>query len=403
MPGPTDPAIVSADHPNGDLQRQLLGLLGRSSRDGSRLDAELRELAKSYPGRVYQELIQHLTSLELNREEGAGYWKAVVAHQGKMEGQLGRAVDVRVAMLDWLLEARALKQPRIVELAMFQQLQASVHRDALTGLHNFRFFEEHLRREIAKHSRRVIPLSLAMIDIDHFKSYNDRYGHEAGNRALIAVGRVLTHSLRQHDICARYGGEEFALVLSDTTKPAAKEVAERTRQSVELRCQEISGMSLAKVPTVSIGIATYPADATDAGDLVRNADKALYTAKARGRNQVRVYGDVMRSFRRSDMRIEGRLRMLRDDYEPFQTSSVGEGGLSMHVGRELPIGALVEVALSVPDRGRDVRVTGRVVHSREAGPGEFETGVDITDIDEQDRAILGRVLKRNGDPAEMRR
>jgi serine/threonine-protein kinase len=82
------------------------------------------------------------------------------------------------------------------------------------------------------------------IDIDHFKSYNDELGNEAGNEALIAVGRVLTDSLRQHDVCARYGGEEFALVLSETTKPDAREVAERTRQSVEQHIEDIAGIKL---------------------------------------------------------------------------------------------------------------------------------------------------------------
>ena len=128
----------------------------------------------------------------------------------------------------------------------------------------------------------------------HFKGYNDQFGHEAGNQALIAVGRVLSQSLREHDICARYGGEEFALVLSDTTKSSAKEVAERTRHEVQHNCEEIAGIELVKVPTISIGIATFPADASDATDLIRNADKALYVAKAGGRNQVRVFGDATR-------------------------------------------------------------------------------------------------------------
>lgn len=392
-----DVEAQSKNGPDAALHRELHGLVDRSSHDGGQLDAELRELAKSYEGRVYRELIQQLTSLELNREDGAGYWQAVMVQQQELEQRLGRSVDVRVAMLDWLLEARALKEPRIVELAMFEELQASVHRDGLTGLHNFRFFDEHLRREVANSARRVVPLSLAMIDIDHFKGYNDEYGHEAGNQALIAVGRVLSQSLREHDICARYGGEEFALVLSDTTKSSAKEVAERTRHEVQHNCEEIAGFELVKVPTISVGIATFPADATDATDLIRNADKALYVAKAGGRNQVRVYGDATRSYRRVDLHLEGRFRTLHETYEPFSTSSVGEGGLSMHIGRELPTGALVEVCLALPGRNRDLMATGRVVYARPDSPGQFETGIQMSEVDPDDRAELARLLENHDD------
>jgi diguanylate cyclase (GGDEF)-like protein len=378
--------------PDAELLNALAGLVGDNPRDGSRLDAELRELAKSYEGRVYQELIQQLTSLELNSEDGAGYWRAVVSHQGYMEERLGKPVDVRVAMLDWLLEARALKEPRILELAKFERLQSSVHRDGLTGLYNFRFFEEHLGREIAKNGRKLSPLTVAMIDIDHFKVFNDTHGHESGNEALIAVGRVLADSLRQHDICARYGGEEFVLVLSDTPKAAAGEVAERARQSVEDHIDEIAGVTLSGPLTISVGLATYPADAADAGALVRAADQALYTAKANGRNRVQMAGDVPRSFRRMDVRLTGRFRTLTEGYEAFSTSSVGEGGFAMRVERELPPGSLIEVAIEAPEGGRDLVVTGRVVYTRLAGDTDFETGINITEIDDEGQALLGRVL-----------
>jgi diguanylate cyclase (GGDEF)-like protein len=377
---------------DADLLDALAGLVGDNPRDGSRLDAELRELAKSYEGRVYQELIQQLTSLELNNEDGAGYWRAVVGHQEFMEERLGKPVDVRVAMLDWLLEARALEEPRIVELAKFERLQSSVHKDGLTGLYNFRFFDEHLRREIAKNGRKLSPLSVAMIDIDHFKLYNDTHGHEAGNEALIAVGRVLTDSLRQHDICARYGGEEFVLVLSDTPKSDAREVADRARRSIEDRIEEIADVTLAGPLTISIGLATYPADAVEAGALIREADQALYTAKANGRNQVQMAGDLPRSFRRTDMRLTGRFRTLTEGYEAFDTYSVGEGGFAMRVERELTPGSLVEVAIEAPDGGRDLVVTGRVVYTRLTGDTDFETGVNITEIDDEGQALLGRVM-----------
>ena len=382
------------------LRRELLSLLDRSALDGARLDSGLRALANKYQCDVYDGLIQLLTSLELDQDEGSASWRAVVAHQQRMERDRGRATDIRVAMLDWFLETRALKEPRIVELDELEELQASVYRDGLTDLHNYRFFDEHLRREIAKGGRRLTPLSLVMIDVDDFKAYNDRYGHEAGNQALIAVARVLGESLRQDDVCARYGGEEFALVLSDTPKPAARDVAERTRRRVQEVCAELAGVAKGDTPTISLGIATHPADATDANTLIRSADKALYAAKDAGKNQVRVFGDVKRSYRRAEVLLDGRFRTLETRHEPFNTSSIGEGGLRIRVGRELPVGSLLEIRLQVPGHGHDLAATGRVVYLRPDGPEDFEAGIRITEITAKDRMELGRLLERSGDALE---
>jgi len=185
-------------------------------------------------------------------------------------------------------------------------------------------------------------------------------------------------------------------VLSETTKPDAREVAERTRLSVEEHIEDIAGIKLKRRPTISVGIATYPADADDANSLVRTADQALYTAKSNGRNQVRVHGDMTRSFRRADMKLVGRFRTLENSYEDFATTSVGQGGFSMDLDRELTAGSLIEVALRIPERGRDLVATGRVVYVRPTSSGEFETGVNITEIAESDRATLGKVLEEIG-------
>jgi diguanylate cyclase (GGDEF)-like protein len=153
--------------------------------------------------------------------------------------------------------------------------------DALTGLKNRRKFDATIDAEWRRAARQQEPLALLMIDADHFKAYNDTFGHQAGDQVLIGIAICISDSVqRAGDCAARYGGEEFAVLLPGLTPTDALAVAEKIR----LRVQQWSGEQ--EVNTVSIGIASMTPVATlDWSDLVRIADKALYAAKANGRNQ----------------------------------------------------------------------------------------------------------------------
>jgi diguanylate cyclase (GGDEF)-like protein len=382
--GPSDPA--------SDLRAHLRDLLGRPWYDARLLEDELRALAGVTAGGLYHELLRELATLDVNPDEGADHWEAVIRRQKEMTASLGRPVDVRAALLDWLLEADAVHGPKIVEIGTFGALEESVQRDGLTGLHNFRFFEEHLRRELNRSTRGMAPVSLAMIDVDHFKQFNDRHGHEAGNQALAAVARVMEHCVRQNDVCARYGGEEFAVVLSGTSKTAAAEALERLRRSVEERAGEIAGTELPQTITVSVGIATCPGDATEAQLLVERADAALYRAKEGGRNRVCVHGDTTRSYRRAEIRLNGRFRSGPERGRSFTTTSVGDGGFSMLLESERPVGSVMEVSLEIPGTDDPVPVAGRVVYARPEAGGAFETGIKIIDVDHEGRDALTDLL-----------
>ncbi len=169
--------------------------------------------------------------------------------------------------------------------------------DGLTGLANHRHFWERLRDEVTRARRYEHPLSLLMLDLDDFKSVNDRFGHPAGDQVLHAVGTVLREQVRQGvDIPARYGGEEFAVVLPCTesmmddgaTLDGAVTTAERIRQAIADLRPPVGDSAWTGI-TVSIGVATLPVHATDAEELVHKADQALYRAKALGKDRVAVY------------------------------------------------------------------------------------------------------------------
>jgi len=174
------------------------------------------------------------------------------------------------------------QQAAVREMAEKEHYRALSIVDSLTGLYNRRHFQELLAREIARARRYSQELSLLMIDIDHFKKYQDRVGHVAGDQALRNVGQTLLSSVRGVDAISRYGGEEFAIIMPETGKEQAAAAAKRTKEAVA----EAQAPGRKKL-TVSIGIANYPEDAKDEEQLVFRADQALYQAKQAGRNRIR--------------------------------------------------------------------------------------------------------------------
>jgi len=156
-------------------------------------------------------------------------------------------------------------------------------KDDLTGIHNRRYFNERLVDELERVTRYPKePVSLILTDIDFFKQVNDNYGHQAGDSVLIWFARLLAAKLRKSDVVARYGGEEFVILLINTCKQRAVEVAEELRREIERVSREATGITI----TSSFGVASFIQDATTLESLVGKADKALYAAKAQGRNRV---------------------------------------------------------------------------------------------------------------------
>jgi diguanylate cyclase (GGDEF)-like protein len=165
-------------------------------------------------------------------------------------------------------------------------LEALAITDGLTGLYNHRHFQESMEKEIRRCDRESRPLSLLLIDLDHFKQYNDRYGHTEGDAALRRVAGQVMKSIRATDMAFRYGGEELAVLLPSCSKEQAAEVAEKMREAVAksgARPGRFGGRT-----TISIGVATFPEDGRVARGLVDTADAALYAAKAQGRDRVAV-------------------------------------------------------------------------------------------------------------------
>jgi diguanylate cyclase (GGDEF)-like protein len=158
--------------------------------------------------------------------------------------------------------------------------------DSLTGLANFRYFQTQLKEEISRAARYQHKFVLLLIDIDHFKHFNDTNGHQMGNVLLKQLADTLRETLRKEDFIARYGGEEFVVILPETDQSKARVAAERLREAVaHAEFPGGQGQPGGRL-TISVGGAVFPADAEVPGRLIEKADKALYAAKNAGRNRV---------------------------------------------------------------------------------------------------------------------
>lgn len=185
---------------------------------------------------------------------------------------------------DELRGANARLSGQLAEIEALQaRLREQAVRDALTGLFNRRYLTETLQRELARCAREARPLSVVMLDVDHFKALNDASGHEAGDRVLQALSGLLAEQVRQEDVACRFGGEEFVIVLPGASAADAAARAEAWREAV-LRLQ-VPHQDATLSVTVSMGVAERGAGA-HADDLLRRADQALYEAKRGGRNRV---------------------------------------------------------------------------------------------------------------------
>jgi diguanylate cyclase (GGDEF)-like protein len=202
-------------------------------------------------------------------------WQARAQHGQELLRQRAQfALELNNINLEKKVELRTQELKKLME-----ELEALSLTDSLTGLANRRAFEQRLKMEWQRATRYEHPLTIMLIDVDHFKRFNDDFGHQTGDHVLAQVGTILQQAVRTTDLACRYGGEEFVIILPDTSLDDAMPIAHRIREQVANYAWE------ARQVTVSVGVSMLNQQET-ANQLVSDADQALYQAKAAGRNQV---------------------------------------------------------------------------------------------------------------------
>jgi diguanylate cyclase (GGDEF)-like protein len=211
---------------------------------------------------------------------------------GRVRGCLatiGDVTEIEHSNHELRLALANLEQSRMQIEAQNQELVRLATRDSLTGLHNRRAFFDSAGGLLAGHASRATGFAVLMLDVDHFKSFNDQHGHATGDQVLQSVARQIADTLRQQDVVARYGGEEFCALLSNVDELQAHALAERVREAVAdnagrgLRAGEDLRV------TISVGLCATTAGSAELSELLKRADDALYQAKRGGRNRVVVH------------------------------------------------------------------------------------------------------------------
>lgn len=247
------------------------------------LDSEERKkhasIRKNRGKGFYVDLLFILTHKSYPCKHAERLWHNIVHHKNVLTQLLGRNPGIAVAAHDFIVNILGeLESLTIIEESKMAEVTTIAIKDGLSCLYNHVTFQTKLIAEIERCKRYSTNVSLIMLDIDHFKRFNDTYGHQYGDKVIRKIGQLLVDDCRDIDIPCRYGGEEFAIILPETSGEDAFKFSERLRKDIQTKMEK-------EQITVSLGVAAFPADADTKQDLISASDKALFRAKESGRNK----------------------------------------------------------------------------------------------------------------------
>jgi diguanylate cyclase (GGDEF)-like protein len=378
------------------FRQSLLRLLEAGPGDEDRLLAEF-EAERRAGQPLYSSLLYILTHLNFAERAAHKHWERIRAHRERLESGLGRSVGLRVAILDYFVNVnRELKNPKVIEISIYQRTERDALTDGLTGLFNHGYLMQVLRREVHRAKRHDLKLSLAMFDLDDFKKVNDSHGHVEGDRVLMKSAGLVRESLREIDIAARYGGEEFAVVLPETARTGATLVAERIRARIEEQFR--SRRKDTPRVTVSGGVATFPEDAGTVEELLRRADEGLYRSKAEGKNRITVVGRERRRHSRKSWGYSVTFKPQGGESARVRAKNVSAGGLLVSLRRPVPVGSHVSLIVR-PEDGSPMGLRGEVVRVDAVADGRtprYDVGVRLLGDPDQAQALVLRRVDTGG-------
>lgn len=381
-----------------DYSRQLNELIAASSTACFLNQDQWAALARECGDEIYTEALYRLSRLELSPTEARETVRSILQHQEGLCQSLGRNVSMVTAMCDYFMQVNPmLREPVLVEVNLLRQREENAYRDELTGLYNRRAFNQEIPKEMERFRRFGHPFSLLMLDLDHFKDYNDSHGHSAGDQALRDIAQILGETARLLDSVVRYGGEEFAVILPQTTREEAVGVAERIRLAVQKHRIVFAGQELPTI-TVSLGLACFPTDALDMASLVQRADQALYQAKVT-RNCVRPFSDHQRTHTRYVLSDPLPLRLGNGKNKIFAVArDISFGGLLCESDKLMHRADTIEIVLTDSVLGIHLPISAQVSRVIPAGDGSYQLGLSFQLPSLEDQKTLMALIEGRTEP-----
>ncbi|MBU0729938.1 MAG: diguanylate cyclase [Proteobacteria bacterium] len=381
---------------NQTLRDTILATLEDFSNDEDGLLVEMRQLVAEHGKSVYSVILNILASIDLSNAEAENYWQKIILHYAEMKSDLGRSVSLRTAICDYFCTVhKYLKNPKVIEIHLYEKTAQFSKLDELTGLLNRRVFNEVFTREVSRAERHHSDLSLLFFDLDNFKLINDTYGHLGGDLILKSVAEIIRKRKRIEDVAVRYGGEEILLLLPDTPKVHAHEIGERIRQEIDEARFVYEGRVL-KV-TISGGLASYPYDTTAPQRLVEAADSALYSAKAAGKNRIVLFSGDKRRYVRVDCHGDIKLKEQRfndDIMHAAQCRDISRGGMMVESSDNISPGTRLLTQFTLQDEKQQL-FASTVVRVEPSSEDKFNIGMSFLDIDYRTgNELAGFVMNR---------
>jgi diguanylate cyclase (GGDEF)-like protein len=380
------------------IHTRILQAVNNSSSD-EELCEIIEQLAVTEGNDIYSPLLTVLTSVELDPDLSKEIWERAIKHSEALSNSLERPVGVVVALHDLLTNIeRQITRPKIIELDIYSKIVQSMVTDGLTGLYNSVFFQAELEREIEKCNRYGSFASLIIFSIDNFKKFNETYGRQSRDMALKEFASVMKENSRKVDLLARYDEEKFACLLPMTNTNEAFVVADRTREALEKRDIPLGrGSSHFGRITCSGGIATLGSEIMDSADqLIDRAERALYRAKAEGKNHIFVDFFEKREVVRLDFPLLLSYRKTdetTDEKHVVKMINFGGCGVLLQCTEKLELSSMVDLEFSLSDLSDDkFMVSGKVVRIEENKDGQIDVAVQFLEINQQDRTKIYRIL-----------
>jgi len=380
------------------LFQDILNLLEEDKKTQEWLLDKIKAIMKQNGDRIFSNLLKIFTHLELEPADAQNVWNEILEHRETMSRDLGRAVGLRVAMLDYFISVnKQIRNPKIIEIEIFEKLEKSLITDELTGLYNKRFFQEAFYREVQRAKRYRADLSLMFVDIDNFKKWNDLKGHPFGDEILRRVADIIKEYMREVDYPCRFGGDEFVVILPETRGSRAVIAAERLREGIaKVNFAPDNECYL----TVSAGIASYGIDGTTPEEITENADTALRRAKNDGKDRIYIFFREKREFERiaTDWVIEYQI-LEADDMEVAKMKNVGGGGLLFENNKPIQIASILDITFSPPFGRKKITAQAKVVRLEVKEKGIFDIGIFFTRIAPEDKKeIIQFTEEEESDP-----
>jgi len=375
------------------MRDSVISCLNKFSED-ERLIDELNIIIEKEGAQACQVIFHVLTHLDLEPDEARKSWQTIIEHRRWMSDVMSRSVDIRTAICDYFSTVNhQLKNPKVVEIHIFERTFKSCRYDPLTGIFNRLAFENEITRELSRAKRYENDLSLLFFDLDNFKKVNDTYGHQAGDMVLKSVANALLNGKRTEDLAVRYGGEELILILPNTHKYDALLVGDRIRQEIEEMEVSFEGT---RIPvTVSGGLASFPTDAASAYHLVKKADEAMYRAKHDGKNRIQLFAENKRRYLRLNVDIPLKLKIIGIGDRPvsdIRGKNFSLNGILFEYQAPIELGTKIQLLIPLDDDKKPFPVVGTVVRVEAFSQDRYDVGVSIS-YEETDYAVRDRLSK----------